>query len=53
MVSGVRMIQRTACGDSFDPELTSEGFSRVENGKQMTEDKGQTVPVFCHLLSDT
>ena len=46
MVSGVRKIQRTdhrkqmtACDESFDPELTAEGLSRVE-------DKGQTVSVF-------
>ena len=51
--SGVRKIQRTACDESFDPELTTEGLSRVEHRKQMTEDKGQTDSAFCHLLSDT
>ncbi len=46
-VSGVRKIQRAACDEpigreSFDPELTTEGLSRVE-------DIYQTV--LCHLTS--
>jgi hypothetical protein len=28
-------------------------IQRTEHRKQMTEDKGQTVSAFCHLLSDT
>jgi hypothetical protein len=32
----------TACDEPFDPELTAEGLSRVE-------EKGQTV--FCNLTS--
>ncbi len=48
-------MQQTACDEpigreSFDPELTTEGLSRTEHRKQMTEDKGQTV--VCLLSSD-
>jgi len=28
-------------------------IQRTEHRKQMTDDMGQTVSVFCHLLSDT
>jgi len=28
-------------------------IQRTEHRKQITEDKGQTVSVFCHLLPDT
>ncbi len=28
-------------------------IQRAEHRKQMTEDNGQTVSAFCHLLSDT
>ena len=34
------------CDEPLGPELTAEGLSRVE-------EKGQSVSVFCHLLSDT
>jgi hypothetical protein len=56
-----RKIQRTACDEPFGREplgrelrverLRAERLSRDENRKQMTEDKKQTVSVFCHLTT--
>jgi hypothetical protein len=47
--SGVRKIQGTTCYEPIGRELRAERLARVENRKQMIEEKGLTV--FFHLTS--
>jgi hypothetical protein len=47
--SGVRKVQGTACYEPIGRELRADGLARVENRKQMIEEKGLTV--FFHLTS--
>jgi hypothetical protein len=52
-VSGVRKIQRTACDESFDPELTAEGLSRVEDYRQTESVSGHLTSAICYLTPET